>query len=130
MTKLLRWSLLLAVLTGGILAAQVQLPDSTAGRLFSAWLQTLNKGDRATMLQFTQATLPNARPGFTAFVFDQTGGLDVQQVEPSTDSEVVVLVRARGTKKQLLRISLRITTETPPRIAEMRTHLKEGFQAL
>ncbi len=120
MRRPIGWPLVLAVLYSGVVSAKVQLPDSTAGRLFSAWLQTLNKGDRTAMQQFTQTNLPNAHPGFTGFVFDQTGGLNVQQVEPSTDSEVVVLVRARGPKKQLLRISSRITTETPPRIAEMR----------
>lgn len=120
MRRLIWWSLALVALNGRAVLAEVQLPDSNAGRLFSAWLQTLNRGDRAAMEQFTQTNLPNARPGFTGFVFDQTGGLDVQQVEPSTDSEVVVLVRARGPKKQLLRISSRITTETPPRIADMR----------
>lgn len=120
MRRLIGWSLVLTALISGLVLAEVQLPNSTAGRLFSAWLQTLNKGDRTAMQQFTQTNLPNARPGFTSFVFDQTGGLDVQQVEPSPDSEVVVLVRARGPKKQLLHISSRITTETPPRIADIR----------
>jgi D-alanyl-D-alanine carboxypeptidase len=118
--RLIGWLLALTILNSGVMLADVQLPDSTAGRLFSAWLHTLNKGDRNAMQQFTQTNLPNARPGFTGFVFDQTGGLDVQQVEPSTDSEVVVLVRARGPRKQLLRISSRITLETEPRIADLR----------
>ena len=43
-------TLTFAVLFAGALCAQI--PDTPAGRQFTAWLTAFNSGDRATMQQF------------------------------------------------------------------------------
>lgn len=120
MATAIRRALALAALTIAAHPAQVQLPSSNAGRQLSAWLAIVNGSDRTAMQQFTETNYPGARPGFTAFVSDSTGGLDVEQVESADDSEVVILARERGPRKQLLRIGFKLTADTPARIAYIR----------
>src|SRR2546430_17197066 len=42
----------LAVLFVGAVCAQIQIPETSAGRLFAAWLNAINGGGPATVEQF------------------------------------------------------------------------------
>src|ERR687884_292606 len=91
------------VLTSALLfagAVRAQVPDTPAGRLFSAWLTAINSGDRAAMQQFMDKSMPGrpVEPGLA--IRSQTGGYDVRRVEESSDTRIAVLVQERGPAKQ------------------------------
>src|SRR5258705_9221258 len=92
----------IAILFAGTACAQI--PDTPAGRQFSAWLAAFNSGDRDTMQKFFDQSMPFGRIEQDMTIRTQTGGFDVKKVEESGESRVVVLVQERGSGKQFLRI--------------------------
>ncbi len=43
-----------AILLAAALCAQIPIPETSAGKLFSGWLNAINTGDRATMQHFIE----------------------------------------------------------------------------
>jgi hypothetical protein len=107
--------LTLAVLFAGSVCAQI--PDTPAGRQFSAWLAAFNSGDRATMQQFFDKSMPFGRIEQDMTIRNQTGGFDVKKVEESTETRVVVLVQERGSGKQFTRIAMSVGAAEPYQVA-------------
>jgi CubicO group peptidase (beta-lactamase class C family) len=101
-------------------AQQIALPDTPPGRQLSAWLTAINSGDRATIQQFIDRSMPG-RPIENALALrNQTGGLDAKKVEKTSDTELVILVQERGPAKQFSRITVNVAADAPDRIAGIR----------
>ncbi len=110
----------LAVLFAGAVCAQIQVPETSAGRLFAAWLNAINSGDRATMQQFIEKSMnwSNVEEGLATR--NQTGGFDLKKVEESSDTRIVVLAQERGPGRQFARITTTVEAAEPDKIAGMR----------
>ena len=110
--------LTIALLWAGALDGQV--PDTPPGRQFSAWLAAINSGDRATIQQFIDKSMPGRPVDNALGIYNQTGGYDVKKVEESSATSLVVLVQERGPARQFARITLSISADAPDRIAGLR----------
>jgi CubicO group peptidase (beta-lactamase class C family) len=108
----------LAVLFAGALCAQI--PDTPAGRQFSAWLSAFNSGDRATMQAFFDKSMTFGRIDQDMGIRERTGGYDVKKVEESTDARIVVLAQERAPSKQFTRIAMSVAAEEPHQVAGLR----------
>jgi CubicO group peptidase (beta-lactamase class C family) len=113
---LLRPLVLVCALSFANAVSAQQLPDTPAGRQLSGWLNAINSGDRATLQQFIDRSMPGrpVEPGLA--IRSQTGGFEVKKVEESSDTRIVVLAQERGAAKQFVRITLNVTAEAPGRI--------------
>src|SRR5439155_20454678 len=98
-------------------AIKAQVPDTPAGRQLSAWLNAINSGDRATMQQFIDKSLPGRPVEPTLARSKQTGGYDVRKVEESSDTRIVVVAQERADTKPSVRITVRVAADAPDRIA-------------
>ena len=107
-----------AVLFAG--ATRAQIPDTPAGRQFSAWLNAFNSGDRATMQQFFDKSMPFGRIDQDMAIRSQTGGFDVKKVEDSSDTRVVVLAQERAPTRQFTRIAMSVEAAEPHQVAGLR----------
>src|SRR5215831_5142428 len=101
----------LVALLASAACAQVPLPDTPAARLYSAWRQAQDSGDRATIQQFIEKSMSWGRADQELAIGKQSGGYDVKKVETSTDTNLVVLAQERGTGKQFVRITLNATPD-------------------
>ncbi|MGH7552787.1 MAG: serine hydrolase [Longimicrobiales bacterium] len=101
-------------------AVFAQIPETPPGRQFSAWLDAINSGDRATMQQFIDKSMPGRPVENSLAIRDQTGGLEFKRVEESTDARIVVLAQERGPARQFVRITLSVAADSPERIAGIR----------
>jgi D-alanyl-D-alanine carboxypeptidase len=101
-------------------AAGAQIPDTSAGRQFSAWLTAFNSGDRATMQQFFDKSMPFGRIDQDMGIRNQTGGYDVKKVEESSQTRVVVLAQERGSGKQFVRIAMNVQAAEPYQVTGLR----------
>jgi CubicO group peptidase (beta-lactamase class C family) len=107
------------VLIGALLASSAfaQVPDTPAGRQFTAWLDAMNSPDPATMQQFMAKSMPGS-PVEQGLAFrSASGGYDVRKVEASSATNIVVLLQERGAAKQFARLTVSVTAEAPDRIA-------------
>ncbi|MGH7459522.1 MAG: serine hydrolase domain-containing protein [Longimicrobiales bacterium] len=107
--------LISALLLADTLPAQV--PETPAGRLFSAWLTAINSGDRATLQQFMDRSMPGrpVEPGLA--IRERTGGFEFKKVEESGDARIIVLAQERGPSEQFVRITLNVAADAPDRVA-------------
>src|SRR5882762_11170203 len=95
----------LAVLFVGAVSAQIHIPETSIGRLFAAWLNAINGGERATMQQFIEKSMTwsNVEQGLA--IRNRTGGFDVKKVEESSATHLVVLAQVRGPSREFVRIT-------------------------
>jgi CubicO group peptidase (beta-lactamase class C family) len=105
----------LVLLAAGTAAAQV--PDTPAGRQFSAWLDAMNSSDSAAMQAFMDESMPGQPVAQGLAIRAQSGGYDVKKIETSSATNIVVLVQERGPAKQFARVLLNVTADAPDRIA-------------
>jgi D-alanyl-D-alanine carboxypeptidase len=108
----------LAVLFAGAVCAQI--PDTPAGRQFSAWLAAFNSGDRATMQLFFDKSMTFGRLDQDMGIRDRTGGFDVKKVEESGETRIIVLAQERGPGKQFTRIVMSVAAAEPHQVAGLR----------
>jgi D-alanyl-D-alanine carboxypeptidase len=113
-TLLISLSLLLASV---ICAAQTQVPDTAAGKQFSAWLQAFNSGGDAYR-QFLQKTFPSRlqRIDGDLDLRERSGGFDVKKIEEATATKIVALVQERASD-QMARLTVEIQPDEPHQIA-------------
>jgi len=110
--------LTLVVLFAGAVCAQI--PDTPAGRQFSAWLTAFNSGDPATMQQFFDKSMTFGRLDQDMGIRNRTGGFDVKKVEESSETRIVVLAQERGSGKQFTRIVMTVAAAEPYQVAGLR----------
>lgn len=113
-----------AFLLAGPAAAQGQVPDTPAGHLYQAWRTAQDSGDRTTIQQFVERSMPFGRADQELAIGRQFGGFDVVAVERSTETNLVVLARQRGPAEQFVRISLNVSADGS-RITGIRLQLSE-----
>src|SRR5688500_3629713 len=70
------------------------IPDTTAGRQFSAWLAAFNSDDPAEFDNVMRREFPTwtAPPGATRGLRSMSGGFDPVRVESAGDGQIVVLL--------------------------------------
>jgi D-alanyl-D-alanine carboxypeptidase len=120
MTSFAAVSRALLVMTLGLLAASgapAQVPDTPAGRQFTAWLDAMNSSDPATMQAFMDKSMPGSPVDQGLAIRAGSGGYDVKKVETSSATNIVVLLQERGPSKQFARLTVNVTAEAPDRIA-------------
>ena len=115
----LRHRVTVAILFAAALSAQIPIPETSAGKLFSAWLNATNSGDRATMQQFIEEHMAWSNIEHDLAMRNQTGGFDVKKVEESSATRLVVLAQERGPGHQFVRITTDVAAEDPDKIAGM-----------
>lgn len=73
------------------------IPATPAGKVFAAWLQAFNSGDRSQMLKFYQTYEPDKLDRLDNLLqFRQmTGGFDLRKIVSSSPGALVVLVQER-----------------------------------
>lgn len=111
------------VLSFGLLLASsavAQIPDTPAGRQFSAWRKAQDSGDRAAVQQFIDANMPWGRADQELAMGKSSGGYDVKKVEESTNVRLVILAQERGPARQFSRISLTVADSAPYKISGIR----------
>ena len=84
-------------------AAEVEIPDTPAGKIFSAWLESFNSGDREKILAFQTAHLPQQadpekRLNRALGLRSQTGGFDLKKIESSSANEITGVVKERNSE--------------------------------
>jgi D-alanyl-D-alanine carboxypeptidase len=104
----------LAILFAGAVCAQ--LPETPAGRQFSAWLKAQDSGDRAAIQQFIQKNMPWGGVEQELEMHNLTGGFDVKKVEESRDTHIVVLAQQRS-DHQFVTITMNVAAAEPYQIA-------------
>jgi len=88
-------------------------PNTPAAKQLQAWLEAFTSDDRAAIQAFVQKVMVPGTPldfvEQTIEMRSQTGGLDFQKVEESTDNRIVVIAQTRNGGERL-----RITAEVEP----------------
>src|SRR5262245_62447221 len=77
-------------------AEGVQIPDTPAGRQFSAWLSAINSGDRDTLQAFMDKSMPGRPVEQGLAIRSRSGGYDAKKVDESSDTRIGVVVQERG----------------------------------
>ncbi|MGA2018919.1 MAG: serine hydrolase domain-containing protein, partial [Opitutaceae bacterium] len=102
--------------------APFAFPNTPAARQLQAWLAAFTSGDRATIQAFVQKVMtPGTPTNFveqTIAMRSQTGGLDFQRVEESTEDRIVAMAQTRVGRERL-RITVEVDAAEPHRIAQI-----------
>jgi len=101
-------------------SAWAQVPETPAGRQFSAWLDSFNTGDRATMLEFFEANGLGGLTDQSLSIYANTGGYDVRRVQESSDTRLTVLAQARAGAQQFVAIVVNVDAAEPHRMLGIR----------
>jgi len=97
--------------------AQMQLPDTPAGRQTAAWLEVFNTGNRESYRDFLQKNFPSRlqnleqEMGFR----EMTGGFELRKAEESTPTKLLALVQER-LSDQFARLTLEVEAGEPHHI--------------
>ena len=84
----------LALLLATSVLGQTVVPQTPAGRVFTAWLAAFNSADPARIRAFEQAHRSEARPLEETLGFrEQTGGFNLLRIEKSEPLSLVVLLQ-------------------------------------
>lgn len=95
-------------------ANSATIPDTPAGRRFSAWLTALNARDRDALAAHVASYAPGTpAPPVEAMlnVRERSGGFDIRKIEESSDNRIVVLLQQRA-GEHFVRASM-VVDETP-----------------
>lgn len=107
--------------------AQVEIPSTPAGKLFAAWLEAFNSGDRDKMLKFQTGHLPAAaddrreqRLNRMFGLSQQTGGFVVEKIESSAANSITGVVKEKNSEN---RANFVLESEGDDQIANMNFQL-------
>lgn len=91
------------------LRGQATLPETPAGKVFDAWLQAFNSGDRAKVAAYLDKYEPNDKGQIDMILQDRTqsGGLEVLKVESSAPLRLELLMKER-TRGNHLRVNFQL----------------------
>ena len=118
--------LILLVLTAAYAQETVSLPDTPPAKLLGEWIKLMNAGDRAELevflkAHYAQSVLRGRDPGELASEQLQRlaghDGVELASVEKSSASEIVAILKSRGTLPKFVRISWRLDDANPQLIA-------------
>lgn len=115
--RLFRFATFLAALL--LSAADAQIPDTPAGRQFTAWRAAQDSGDPAKIQQFLSTSLPLGNVEQELAIHKQTGGMEIKRVERSSDFHIVVLVQTRNPPRQFARVTMSVEASEPHQIVSL-----------
>jgi D-alanyl-D-alanine carboxypeptidase len=101
--------------------ATVEIPGTPAGKIFAAWLESFNSGDREKIQSFQSAHLPKGqndpaqRIDRAMRMSKQTGGFELKKIESSTANEITGIVKERNSEN-LARFELSLSAADPEQI--------------
>jgi D-alanyl-D-alanine carboxypeptidase len=101
------------------MAADVELPKTSAGKVFAAWLASFNSADAAQIRAF-DAAYPR-EGGAPPPVEDRlrfremTGGFTVVRIEKSEPLSLVALIQEKGSET-VARLEMKVSDSQPPKI--------------
>lgn len=94
-------------------SVELAIPDTAAGRRFSAWLQAFNAGDAAALAAFGQSFVPGAAappPGGLLGFRSRTGGFDLRKIVDAEERRLIVVMEGRS-DGQFARLTLELDAE-------------------
>jgi CubicO group peptidase (beta-lactamase class C family) len=99
---------------------QTQVPDTPAGRQFSAWLAAFNEGDAAGLRSFLEKNFPTRAEHFNQELDfrSRTGGFDLRKIEESAPTRLTGLVQERNSDT-FARFELQVQPGEPHRILQL-----------
>ena len=119
-----------SIFLAGLVSAQtpdaVKLPDTAAGKTFSAFLTAFNTGDIQALRRFHSergANEDNAQEDLN--FFNQCGGLKLNKVLKSSDNEIEVLTQAKKDGRWL-RLTMEVETSAPHAVSDIRVRPASG----
>jgi hypothetical protein len=100
--------------------ATVEIPATPAGKLFAAWLESFNSGDREKVLSFQSAHFPKQadpekRLNRAMGLHSQTGGFDLKKIESSSPYQISGVVKEKNSDN-LAHFELLVSTSDPSQI--------------
>lgn len=89
-----RFRIVILCLVSTLAMAQPTIPDTAAGRVFSAWLDAYNAGDVATMDAFDAKHVPvGPKLSYLKRKREESGELRLRRIETSHADSLTVLLR-------------------------------------
>jgi D-alanyl-D-alanine carboxypeptidase len=99
-----------------LVTAQVTIPDTPAGRQFSHWLETFNRGDPAGLKELqTRFVKPDDAERDKNFR-EMTGGFNLEKIEESTGTRIAGIVQERADANHHARFTMEVEAAEPHRI--------------
>ncbi len=98
-------------------ADEPEIPGTSAGKVFAAWLTAFNSGDPAQYRAFDAAyPRKDAPPMEDRLAFqDETGGFILLRVEKSEPLSLVVLLQEK-TSDTVARLEMKVSSDGPPKL--------------
>src|SRR5579871_5978773 len=88
----------LLLVVASVCAAQVNVPDTPAGRTLQTWLEVFNSGDRAKIENYVK-TIDGSIPAEGLMAFrKQTGGFDLVSIESSEPLHIRFRIKEKGSE--------------------------------
>jgi CubicO group peptidase (beta-lactamase class C family) len=110
------WALLAAAGAAARAAPPPAVPDTPAGRVFSAWLAAFNSADRETIQAFDRRHRSEPRDVEQTLGFRRmTGGFTLVRVEKSEPTALSALLQENDSDT-VARLEMSVTADDPPRI--------------
>jgi len=111
------------LLTPVFAKSQVQVPDTPAGKQFSAWLAAFNQGGD-TLRQYLKDHFPSRgdRASMDLQFRDRTGGFNLRKIEGPSATQIVAIVQERASD-QYGRLTVEVTPEEPHNIVRFQGEL-------
>ena len=110
----------LLFLLASVCPAQTQFPDTPAGNLAKAWLESFNAGDAEKHKEFIAKNAPSRleRLDREMSVRSTSGGFDLKKVEESTPAKIIVLFQEKFSD-QFARLYVDVSTAEPYQITRL-----------
>lgn len=103
-------------------AALAAVPDTTAGRQFTGWLEAFNGDDPDAFEAHMRREYPawSAPPGSSRNLRALTGGFEPVRVESANESQIVVLLRERNWEDSYARVTIDVEPQPGGKITGAR----------
>ncbi len=128
-TKKLAVALAVVVTLAETAGAQIQLPDTPAGRQFAMWLDMFNTADRARRAEFADAYFPAMNVERSLSFRERTGGFELLAVEESSPTKLTGRVEQRDPIESAdvtTAFVLEVEPEEPHRITRLQFRFVRG----
>ncbi len=97
--------------------AQVEIPDTPAGKVFAAWLEAFNSGDPAQLRAFDQAYPREEMPPIEQRLMfrEMTGGFKLLRIEKSEPASIVALIQENASDT-VARMEVKVSADEPMKV--------------